>query len=324
MADDNPELADTFGEEFVQEFQQERRKRMAERQKVSEETRLEIADRAVNQGEMQGGNPRFSHTTDSGVTHDVLLVTVPDPPGRTYWSYKTEGDEGSISLPLDYMGEWIWSWFNDAEMAERLVPGENFIVIGNMSVWERDDGTENDQFSPVRGILSIEQVNDLADKALESEGIESDDMESPMVSDSGGEAEAETSTSSSGGGGVSALMEEDEEEEDDSSSFLGSDEGEDEEEVEVDYADVEQEVETLAEKDERVWELTEDDEARLAKMVNVVAGRLGYETTAEGEVVNDDVEAQIRSHIITRIVREREMAEEEDEEDEEEEEESLF
>lgn len=349
------DLEDTFGSDFVNTYNQKRQQVRAERERIEDEEMIKISALAINEGKMSGDSPMFSYTSESGVTHDVLLVQIPDPENRAYWTLKTEGNEGSISLPLDYLGQWIWAWFNDVEMAKKLVPGEWFIVAGRLDTWERDDGTSQENIS-VRGVVQLSQANEWADRALEEDGFDVPDQ--PDTSDEGMEGAAvmqgsenqmeqveeptspdeltsdestqETAQSSeeqevfAAEDDTDELMEEDEESGGAGafSQMLEEKRGEEEQEQEeekelVPFEDVRYEIEDIAEQEPRVWEVDEDQPALLDKLVNMVGNRLEYEVNEEGAVQNDDIAVAIREHALTTI-------EQHNEEDEQSEEENLF
>lgn len=327
------DLEEAFGEEFVEKFQQERQRRRAERERIEDEEMAKICALAVNEGKMEAQNPMFTYVSDSGITHDVALITVPDPEGRSYWSLKNDGEQGSVQLPLEYMGEWIWCWFNDRDIAKKLEPGEDFIVAGRLDTWERDDGTEQDQFSPVRGVAHISQVKEWADMALEEDGFEVPEQpgdEEPAVLEDSEEEDStdeldESETEGTMFGSSDEDMEEDVEDdsdEDEEGTFSElleekeevdeENENIEEEEEKVPYDDVEDEVYNLAENEDRVWDVDEEKPALLDKLVNMIGNRLDYETNEEGAIKNSDIAEEIRSHSLN-VIEEHNEAESVDE-----------
>lgn len=334
------DLEDAFGSDFVQRFKQERQKRRAERQRIEDDEMKKIAALAVNGGKMDAKNPMFTYTSDTGVTHDVMLVTVPDPDNRSYWSLKTDGNEGSVSLPLDYLGEWIWSWFNDRDLAKKLEPGEDFLVAGRLDDFERDDGTVQDTLSPVRGLAPIAQVKQWADRALEEDGFDVPEQpgdEEPAVLEGSGEEEQapeepqelqqeaqqtqespaepdqeEQSAEDVLGTPDSESAEQEDpvpESQDDAGQFSdmleqqreGKVAEEEQEKSLVPYEDVKEQIEDIAADEQRVWQLSEDEPALLDKLVNMVGNRLDYDTNNEGAVADKDIAVAIREHALTVI-----------------------
>lgn len=275
-------LEDAFGEDFVEEYEKTIAEKRAERRQVSEDTMKEIAHKAINQDKFKEGEPQFQHVTESDVTHDVLLMQLPSIEGSSVFQYADELDTGAVTCPLDYMGEWMNCLFNDADDLKEMEEGEHYIVIGELSTWTPDDGQgePQDQMSPVRGVLTLDEAKEYAEQSIGAEVNETPVEESTEEDD-----------------------EEDDSSEDDT-SFLGDDdEGEDEDdETAVEYDDVAGVVEALAEQEEEVWEVSEDDPERLNKLVNVVCGRLDI-----GNEHSDVVE----EYALQRLDEEREDEEEE-------------
>lgn len=300
------DLENTFGSEFAEQYKQEIAKRREERQKVTDEVRAEVAHLAVNEGKFKDGDPNFSITTEADVTHDVLLMQLPQLEGKSVFGYASELDSGAVTCPLDYMGEWMSCLFNDPDDLKRMEEGEHYVIIGNLDQWENDQGQLQDQVSPVRGVLSLEEAKELGDAYLdgdipdsdgEDKEEESDDSDGIFGDDDSSDDEEEEEEGGNGGGGLDGFLSEEDEEEED-----GPD---------VDYDDVSGVVEVLADKDEVVWDLEEGDD-RVEKVVNITVKQL--ELDEDDEAVEDAV----RDHVLNRISEGPEAeAEEEEEEDEE-------
>lgn len=270
------QLEDTFGEEFADHVQQRTQERRAERERLSEDTKRRIAHLVINEGKFGEGDPMFSYTSEEGVQHDVLLMELADPASGSVWSQVNELESGAVSVPLEYLGQWIWSIFNDPSMAKQMEEDEYYIVAGRLSEWERDDGTTQDQFSPVRGIIGLEEAKELAAEALEEEGFthpEVDDISEP-------EEEQEPEEEETGGlfGGREPSDEEEEEEDED-------------ETIPATYSEVANVVEELGEEEPEVWEVTAEH-SELDTLLLVVCDRLDgvdYENGSHLEQVKEIV-----------------------------------
>jgi len=309
-------LEDTFGPEFAEQVEERIQERRAERQKVGDDVKRKVAHLAVNEDRFKDGDPIFSYTSESGMTHDVMLVKLADPNEGTVWNQVRELDSGAVSAPLDYLGEWIWSIFNEKEMLKEMDEGEWYIAIGNLSQWEDDDGESHDQLSPVRGVLSLEQAKEFADSAMADDGFDES-----AVSESSGEIETATESKEdeSHSFGSSDGEEDDEEEEDEDDSggsgmFGGSsDESEEEEEDDddkfVSQSDVDTVVEQVAEDEPDMWNPDEVQSEKETVMV-VVGDNLEVDWNEDEEVAEDMWEK-----IIDRVERGPEEEEEEDDEE---------
>lgn len=298
------DLENTFGEEFVEQYNQEIAQRREERLRVSDDIKAEVAHLAINEGKFKDGDPNFSITTEADVTHNVLLMQLPQLEGKSVFGYASELDTGAVTCPLDYMGDWMSCLFNEPDELKQMEEGEHYIIIGEMDQWENDKGQLQDQISPVRGVLSLEEAKTLADAYLEGD-----------IPDPDGEEEEEDTEESDDSGdlfaGGDSDDEDEEEEEDDDGGLGGFLSGEDEDDgPDVDYDDVAEVVEVLAEKDEVVWDLEEGDE-RVDKVVNITINQLELDE-------NDAVEDAVREHVLDHISKGSEAEEEEDEEEDEE------
>lgn len=243
------ELEDTFGAEFAEKVQQRTQERRAEREKISEETARTISHLVINEEQFGEGDPMFTYSTDEGVQHDVLLMQLGDPASGSIWSQVRELESGAVSVPLDYLGQWVWSIFNDPSMARQMEEDQYYIVVGRLDEWEREDGTTQDQMAPVRGVIGLEQAKELASEALEAQGF------------AGETEEVEPEPEEEEVGGILASGSDSEEEEPEEPSLP------------VTYSDVANVVEHLGEEEEEVWEVTEDHE-ELDTLLTVVCGRL--------------------------------------------------
>jgi len=292
-------LKDTFGEDFAEQVEQKIQKRREQRERIDEESKKKIADMAVNQGYFHDGDPTFDYTDDEGITHDVMLMQLAEPREGSVWNQVRRMDSGGISVPLDYLGEWVWSIFNDESMAKKMDEGEWYIVAGNLTTWEPDDGEPQDQFSPVRGVISMEEAKELASDSMEEEGFGSASSEDTSEDTTEDEPGTEDDGSSEGS--------------------LFSDDGDSEEEeekdapyIEANAEDVYNIVESLAEEEGEVWDVHEDHD-EFPTLLMVVCDKLGV----------DYEEEQARDEVAELVLERVEMENEEDDE-EEEEEDSLF
>jgi len=290
------DLEDTFGPDFADHVEKRVQERRAERERISDETKKAIANLAINEESFKGGDPMFEYTTEEGITHNVLLMQLAEPRDGSVWSMVNQLDSGGVSVPLDYLGEWIWSIFNDPEMAKTMEPGEWYIVVGNLSQWEPDDGPARDQIAPVRGIIGLEEAKELASGVMDEEGFgeaveeeeESSEPEEPskddaLETDDDDEQEEEDEKPSGGifGGGS------DDEEEDD--------EEEDSTPIDTTYGEVASVVEELADEEDEVWEVHEDH-SEYDTFLLVVIDKLGLDASDEkvkkavGEMALDRVD----------------------------------
>lgn len=275
------QLEDTFGEEFANHVQQRTQERRAERERLSDETKRKIAHLVINEGKFGEGDPMFSYTSEEGVQHDVLLMELADPASGSVWSQVNELESGAISLPLEYLGQWVWSIFNDPSMAKQMEEDEYYVVAGRLDEWERDDGTTQDQFSPVRGVIGLEEAKKLAAEALEEEGFTSPEVDTPPEPPSEPEEEPEEEEEDTGGlfGGSPSAAEEEEEDEDEAET------------VPATYSDVANVVEELGEEEPEVWDVTAEH-SELDTLLLVVCDRLDgvdYENEAHLEKVKEIV-----------------------------------
>lgn len=270
------DLEDTFGEDFAEHVQERIQERRAERERISDETKAAIADKAINEEAFKEGDPMFDYTTDEGVTHDVLLMQLAEPREGSVWGQARQLDSGAVSVPLDYLGDWVWSIFNNEQMAKKMEEGKWYIVAGNLDTWEPDDGPPQDQLSPVRGVMSLEEAKELADGALEDSGFdesatetEDEEPEEEEVSEPEPEEEPEEGQTSVFGAAQSGDEDEEEKSEEE-------EEASDEPPVDVTISEVANVVEELGEEEEEVWEVTPDHEEFETFMI-VVMDRLGLD-----------------------------------------------
>jgi len=314
------DLTDTFGEEFAKRYQQEKRKRQERRNKVDEETMGAICARAINQNEFEGGNPQFEFTDEQGVTHTVMLMQFPDMESDTVYTYANELSSGAVSIPFDYMGEWVSCLFNEGkEKVAEFTEGDHYILVGEHGTYTSNNGDEREQLSPVRGIANLDEAKNLADKFMSDEGFgESDDTgeDDPF----GGDAtdgdddvpdmtDRESGSSDSGSDDPFAdAGDDDSEDTDDDTADLFSEVEDDEDEDDYPIDEVQEVVDALGDKDDRVWEVDEGSK-RHKKLTNVVMNR----------VDGADDEERTANEVINYI-----HGDDEDEPEEDDEEDNLF
>lgn len=284
------DLEDTFGPEFADHVEQRTQERRQEREKLTDETKAAIANKAINEGAFHEGDPMFEYTSENGITHNVLLMQLAEPREGSVWNMARELGSGAISVPLEYLGQWIWSIFNDVEEAKKLEHDKWYIVAGNLDTWEPDDGDPQDQLSPVRGIMSLEEAKELADAAMDEDGF--------------GEPEEEAEEEASSPFGASDEEEEDEDEEEEdtgSSGIFGSsddeeEEDEEDEEVAIDAtaSEVYNVVEELASEEPEVWDVTPDHDDWDTFML-VVCDKLGLDPE------DPTVQAQVGEMTMDRV-----------------------
>lgn len=286
------ELAKTFGEDFAQGYEQEVQKRQRQREEVSDEDMAAIASQAINGNKITPENPVFQYTTDEGITHDVALVEFPDPQSQPIWSYMNELDSGAVSIPFDYMSNWISCLFNDSDHLKKCEPGEMYIIVGEMDQWETDGGEINDQFSPARGLMSLEEARSMADESMEDDGFtDESEPEFEEVEERGGvddttDPEPNTSDTTDESGVES----------DPSPSLdptLDPDDEPEHTEPSLPVNEITEKVEDVADQEPVVWELTADDQDRLAKLGRVISNQLDIEYS---EAVKDEVLAIIEDN----------------------------
>ena len=170
------ELEDVFGEEFAQDIKQKAAERRQERNRVTEEQMMKICSLAINEGKFdpKEGDPMFSYTTDNGITHQTLLMQVPDPQGSEVWEHLSEPWEGAARLPLEYLGEWFWCTFPDKEELKKLDQGEYCIVVGSIEENENDSGEVFRNVYPVRGVATLDEAKEYAEQILGQAGFTED------------------------------------------------------------------------------------------------------------------------------------------------------
>lgn len=294
------ELSSAFGEDFASKFQSEVQRRRERRNSVDDETMAYICARAINEDEFDGGDPQFMYTDDTGIKHNVLLMQVPDLEDQTVYTYANQLESGAVSMPLDFMGEWYSCLFNGGtEEVRELEEGSYYLVVGNLDTYENDNGDTKHSLSPVRGWVDVEEARRLAEKVMEhedgfppSDEEEEDDVPSFGSSDDSSSDDEDDSSSDDSGGG-----------------FLGSDDDEDEDEgSDIPEDEVHAAIDTLSEKDERVWEVTEDDQERLERLEIAVSESVGVDQSNE------------LSNMILNYIE----SQQEDEDEEEDDDDALF
>lgn len=299
------DLSETFGEQFAEQYENERRQRMQERESIDDETKRMIAAKAVESDEFSGEEPHFQFKSETGITHDVLLMTLPDLDDGTVFSrFMNQLDSGAVTCPLDYMGDWMSCLFNNEEDLTGMEPGASYLVIGNLDQWENDKGEMNDQVSPVRGVISMDQVKSWASDSVSEEVNEEPDMSGinePEPEKEADEPEPEPEP-------------EPEEEKDDAPelNFGGGGDGEEEEDEDgsiltpQDEDNIQSELDTLVEHKEEIVEFDEDDD-RWNDVGQYVMQQLDL---AEEEEVFEAVKDESVDYVL-----ENEEEEEEDDED---------
>lgn len=253
-------LEDAFGESFAQEFEQERTRRVQERNRVSDETKQKIAQKIVEEDALDPKDPVMEYTVDGGVTHDVLLMTFPNPQNEPIWTYLNELQSGGATIPMDYMGDWMNCLFNDKEMLKGMEPGNEYIIIGNLDQWVPDDGEPRDQVSPVRGVIDLEEIKEYAQGAMDSDMEKINEGESSEGGPEGVDGSDEAKVNAPFGD--SDDEEDDSEEEEKSSSNpFGSSTTEDEEGPKIDSDNVAETVKELYEREgDVILEIEEGDD----------------------------------------------------------------
>lgn len=303
------ELSEVFGEDLAESVRSKRAQRQQERNSVSDDQMAAICAKAINDGMFHSdeGDPQFSYKTESGITHVVRLMQVPEPNNGTVWEYLQEPWEGAASLPFDYIGEWQRCTFPDKEDLKKVSMGDWCIVVGRIDTYERDDGSMAESML-VRGVATLTEAQEYAKKYLEQEGFDpesDDDIEVPSGSSeeeeedkdlaeelAGDEAEPEPEPEPEP---KEAEPEPEEEDDDDElGGFLDEDDEEEdeeeEEEVPVPYDDIANLVEQLGDQEEAVWEVSKGDE-RLKRLTEVVCNKLDLDNAeAVAEVILDVIE----------------------------------
>ena len=289
----NEKLANTFGEDFAENYQKKVQQRRESRNKLSAEDKAIVADKAVNQGALDDGDPMFDYTDTNGVVHRVMLMEFPDLENGTVYSYANELSTGAVSIPFDYLGEWVSCLFNEGkEAVAEFEEGDMYLMVGQHGTWENDSGEENEQLSPVTAAMTLEEVNELANRSLEEEGFEessSTPSDDDVVDDSDVEEIAEEGDDSSDDDTPTIGDSDDEEEDDDDGGFLGGDDDDEDEDESgsseyegFDPDEIKEKVESLATKDERVWD-AERDSAWSEKIANVIVNGTDYDDAEKVE-----------------------------------------
>lgn len=295
------DLEDVFGEDFAQHVREKTAERRQERNRVSDEQLVAIAQLAINEGKFEEGDPQFQYTTENGITHDVLLMQLPDPDNSEVWQHLEEPWEGAARIPLEYLGEWYWSTFPNKKDLAKLDQGDYTIVVGSVEENEGDDGSIYKNIYPVRGLITLDEAQELAENYEPDSDFdeESDDMdfaepdeeeedteedEEKDDDSSSGELTFDSSSSSSSSGGLSNLVGDNEEEED-----------EEEEEEAVPYEEIAGKVEELAEaqddnEEPQVYEI-EEGTPEHKKFTEIVCNNIGLEVSdAAADVVIDVID----------------------------------
>lgn len=315
-------LEDVFGESFAEQFEKEREKRINARNQVDGQTMAGIAYKIVEEDALDPKEPQFTFTDDNGVAHDVLLMTVPDPDDKPVWSYMNELNTGAVSLPLDYMGEWMSVLFNEKDMVADINQGDDVIVVGNLDQWTPEGSDEpQDQISPARGLMlldeleehasqyeqgEMEQINDAPPEQEEPEVTEEDDDSS----DDGGSSNPFSSGSSDDS--------DDDSSDDSGTSFSGFGSSDDEEEEEeddgynIDEDTVQDTVDELAEHKEEVLELEEGDERLQDVAMFYIDNEMNPEQYDKPEL--KEIVSEVSDIVVDYL---NELREDEDEEDDE-------
>lgn len=283
------DLENTFGAEFATKVQEITQEKRAEREKISDETRQAIANLAINEDAFKGsGEPMFEYTSENGITHNVLLMQLAEPREGNVWGQVNELSSGAISIPLDYLGQWVWSIFNDRDMARQMEEGEWYIVVGNLTTWEPEGREPQDQLSPVRGVISLEEAKALADQGMTDKGfgVEEDQTSESEEPDPEPEPEPEQAPASFGSSSDSGS-----EEETSSGGMFGGGSQEEESEPEPEpiattQSEVNNVVETLADQEEEVWDVTEDH-SEYDVFISVVMDHLGLDS--DDQMARDQV-----------------------------------
>lgn len=289
----NEKLANTFGEDFAENYQKKVQQKRQSRNQLSAEDKAIVADKAVNQGALDDGEPMFDYTDTNGVVHRVMLMEFPDLENGTVYSYANELSTGAVSIPFDYLGEWISCLFNEGkEAVAEFEEGDPYLMVGQHGTWENDSGEENEQLSPVTAAMTLEEVNELANRSLEEEGFsgaDEDDIEEETVDQVIDDSPDEDEEDSSDDEEPAIGEDDDDEEEEDDGGFLDDDDEDEEEEETEDFEyegfdpdEIKEKVESLAGKDERVWD-AERDSAWSEKIANVIVNGTDYEDAEKVE-----------------------------------------
>lgn len=342
------ELEDVFGEDFAKGIRERTAERRQERNRVTEEQMKKICSMAINDNKFDPseGDPTFSFTTENGITHQVLLMQVPDPQNGEVWEHLSEPWEGAARLPLEYLGEWYWSTFPEKKDVANLAQGDWIVVVGEIEENEGDDGQVYRNVYPVRGVATLSEAKEYAEQALEEGGFgapdEEEDDDGMDFADSDEDEEEseeqETEDEEHEEESEEAVEEDDDDEEEESSSGGGlsftSDDGgssssggglgamiegdEDEEEEEdeeqtaeesaVPYEEIAETVEMLAEKQD------DDEEPQVYEIEEGTAQHERFTKIICDRLELDDEEATAEV-VIDVIQQHRDDGEEEEEDD---------
>lgn len=184
------DLQNTFGEEFVETYNKKIQQRQESRNKLPSDAKQEIADRCINQGELDGGNPMFNYTDSEGNTHRVMLMEFPDMEEGTVYQYANELQTGAVSIPFEYLGTWISCLFNEGkDHVAEFEEGSHYVIAGRHGTYETNDGEEREQLSPVTAIMSLEELQELANEAMENEGFDESDESGDSLEEFGSDGE---------------------------------------------------------------------------------------------------------------------------------------
>lgn len=315
------DLEDTFGADFAQNIKEKTAERREERNRVTDEQMAEICHLAVNENKFDDGDPQFTYKTDSGVTHNVLLMQLPamENSSKEVWDFLDEPWDGAASIPFDYLGEWMRCTFPNEEqkkLLQKVNKGDWAIVVGSIDTYEKDNGDVIESVQPVRGLATLDEAKEIASKMMEEEGFSTDSEEDEEEDDSPSqfasgddedeeedEAEEEEEEEDSSSSMFGSSDDDEEEESSDSglSGLINNDEEEEEEEEEpVPYEEVAGFIENLMEEQDeseepQIVDITRDMD-HFDRLVEITASNLDLEGSEDGVAdVIDDVLEQHRS-----------------------------
>jgi hypothetical protein len=191
-------LADIMGDDFAEEYEEQREAARREANRVDKKTLMEIAYHAIHGDGFEGEDPRFTYTGDT-LEHDVLLMESPDD---NLGKFKNPFDNGGMSMGMFHMDKLFSCAFNEEmlDIVDKIEESTFYLVVGGYEEVVQGDGSGDEEkyynINPVRGFIPLEVAKNYADE-YESQ------MDGASVEEQAQDQQEETSNGSSDSNGVS-------------------------------------------------------------------------------------------------------------------------
>lgn len=159
-------LADIMGDDFAEEYEQQREAARREANRVDKESLMEISYHAIHGDGFKGEDPRFTYTGDA-VEHDVLLMESPDD---NLGKFKNPFDNGGMSMGMFHMDKLFSCAFNEEmlDIVDKIEEGTFYVVVGGYEEVLQGDGNGDEEkyynVNPVRGFIPLEVAKNYADE----------------------------------------------------------------------------------------------------------------------------------------------------------------